>query len=215
MLEAKTGIAPPAHEKQAPLERQPSQLERYVGTYIAFGEPVHVKSKRGRLRVGARGISVRLVPVSPTTFQVHHWLLKPSVTDLFLPSIDPATLGVEFLADDLGTEDWMFINIAGYSYEPCPRYPDIADAPKLWAEFVGTYELRKRLSGGRADDRIIGTDTIQIEDGILTMPGVVGPLYPISETELIILSGPFAGETIVYDPDTGYLYHQWVVYKPT
>ena len=29
-----------------------------------------------------------------------------------------------------------------------------------------------------------------------------------------ILSGPFAGETIVREPETGYLYHQWVAYKP-
>ena len=46
------------------------------------------------------------------------------------------------------------------------------------------------------------------------MLGVIGPLKPISETEIIIMSGPFAGETMVYDPGTGYLYHQWVMYKP-
>ena len=47
------------------------------------------------------------------------------------------------------------------------------------------------------------------------MPGVIGPLYPISETEIIILGGPFAGETMVYEPATGHITHQWVVYKPT
>ena len=44
--------------------------------------------------------------------------------------------------------------------------------------------------------------------------GFVGPILPISESEIIILSGPFAGETMVYEPDTGYIYHQFVVYKP-
>ncbi len=28
------------------------------------------------------------------------------------------------------------------------------------------------------------------------------------------MSGPFAGETMVYDPGAGTLSHQWVVYKP-
>jgi hypothetical protein len=215
MLEAKTGIVAQAHEKQEPPERQPAQLERYTGTYIAFGEPVDVKMKQGQLRIAVRGISASLVPVGPTTFRVHHWLLElAGLANLFPLAIDPADLAVEFPADEPGAEDWMFINMAGYAYEPCPKYPDVTDVPKLWTELAGTYELRARLPRDQAGDRVIGTDEIQIEDGILTMPGVIGPLRPISETEIAIQSGPFAGETVVYDPSTGYLYHQWVVYRP-
>ena len=54
---------------------------------------------------------------------------------------------------------------------------------------------------------------IQIEDGVLKMPGVIGPILPISETEIIILSGSFAGESMIYNPDSGSLTHQWVVNK--
>ena len=37
-------------------------------------------------------------------------------------------------------------------------------------------------------------------------------ILPISETEIIILSGSFAGETMVYCSDTGNIYHQMHVY---
>jgi hypothetical protein len=46
------------------------------------------------------------------------------------------------------------------------------------------------------------------------MSGFAGPLLPISETEILILSGPFAGETMDYEPSTGFIYHQSVVFKP-
>jgi hypothetical protein len=44
------------------------------------------------------------------------------------------------------------------------------------------------------------------------MGGVVGPILPISETEIVIFSGPFAGETMMLDPATGNIYHQKYVY---
>jgi hypothetical protein len=52
-----------------------------------------------------------------------------------------------------------------------------------------------------------------VADGVLQMAGFVGPILPISENEIIILSGAFAGETMVYDPETGNIYHQNIVYR--
>ena len=104
--------------------------------------------------------------------------------------------------------------MGGIGYEVCPRYPEFTDIPAFWQELAGEYELAARLPSGNAGSEIVGRDEIVIEDGVLKMPGVVGPLKPINETEIIILSGPFAGETMVYEPDTDYIYHQWVVYKP-
>ena len=45
------------------------------------------------------------------------------------------------------------------------------------------------------------------------MSGGIGPIWPIDNNTIIILSGPFAGETITRDPQTGDLTHQGFVYK--
>ena len=57
----------------------------------------------------------------------------------------------------------------------------------------------------------------ELEQLVETMEqaGLVGPLQPINETEIVILSGAFAGETMVYEPETGNLYHQSIVFKPS
>jgi hypothetical protein len=72
-----------------------------------------------------------------------------------------------------------------------------------------------RLPSGSANADVLGHSNIWMEDGVLHMEGIVGPLLPISETEIVIQSGPFVGETMVYESATGTIYHQSVVYKPT
>ena len=59
---------------------------------------------------------------------------------------------------------------------------------------------------------VLGHTSIQVEDGVLQMSGVVGPLITASESEIIVLSGPFAGETMVFEPETGNIYHQSIVF---
>jgi hypothetical protein len=43
------------------------------------------------------------------------------------------------------------------------------------------------------------TYSITFEDNVLTMSGVFGPIAPVDENHLKILSGPFAGEFLEYD----------------
>jgi len=106
----------------------------------------------------------------------------------------------------------MIIDIGRISHEICPRHPDITEISNLWNKFVGDYDLVYRLSSGELDNKILGIATIWIEDGILQMGGVVGPILPISETEIIKPFGAFAGETMFYDPVTGEISHQKIVY---
>ena len=40
----------------------------------------------------------------------------------------------------------------------------------------------------------------------------LGPIVPLSENYLIITSGPFAGETIEYYPESGNIIHQNAVF---
>jgi hypothetical protein len=215
MLETKYSVIPYEDEIPEPVDIDRSLLEDYVGRYIAFGQVMDVSLSGDRLKGRIQGMKLDLIPVDETRFRVSHWLLKLGLTDLLQLPIDLRELEIEFLAGDETDKGVMIIDIGGISYEICPRYPQITVVPALWEELAGVYELVARLPSGDVGNEIIGRDEIVIEDGVLEMPGVVGPLKPINETEIIILSGPFAGEIMVYEPGTGYIYHQWVVYKPT
>jgi hypothetical protein len=154
--------------------------------------------------------------VSQTKFRVDHWLLHLRLEEIFLLPVDLVRLRemeIKFQVGDEMEEDVMVLNFSGISYEICPRYPEVTKIPALWEKLVGEYDLLYRLPSGGVGSEIFGRDEIRIEDGVLKIPGVIGPILPISETEIIILSGSFAGESMVYDPDTGTIFHQWVVYK--
>jgi hypothetical protein len=142
-------------------------------------------------------------------------LLKLRLADFFPLPIDLRKLEIEFQIGDGVNEDVMIVNFDDIIYEICPKYPEIAAIPTFWEQLSGVYELTYRLPSGNIGSEVIGRDEIRIEDGVLRMLSVVGPIKPISETEIIILSGPFAGEMMDYEPETGYLNHQWVVYKPS
>jgi hypothetical protein len=215
MLETKYNVILPKDEIPEPVEIDRSTLEDYVGRYIVFGQVMDVSLSADQLKGEIQGMKFDLISVDQTRFRVSHWLLKLGVADLLQLPIDLRELEIEFLVGDESNEDVMIINIGGFSHEICPRYPEFTEIPALWEELTGVYELVARLPSGNVGSEIIGRDAIQLADGVLNMPGVIGPLNLISETEIIILSGPFAGETMIYEPETGYIYHQWVVYKPT
>jgi hypothetical protein len=170
-------------------------------------------NKRG-LKANIQGMAFDLVPVSENTFKVSHWLLKLGLDEILSLPIDLRELQMEFIKGERTSHDVMIINIGGINYEVCPKYPEIEEVPTLWEKLTGEYELSLRLSSIDVGSEIIGRDEILIENGILLMPGFSGPLMPISDTEIIIQGGPFAGETMVLEPDTGYIYHQAFVYKP-
>ena len=214
MLETKYGVVQPGEETPEPVVVDQSVLEPFVGRYIAFGEVMDVSLSGSRLKASIQGMKLDLIPVGETTFRVDHWLLKLGLGKFLQLPIDLRALAIEFLPGERVDEDLMIISAGDFLYEICPKYPEITDIPALWEGLVGAYDLVGRLASGRAGREVFGRDEIVIEDGVLKIPGAVGPLQPISETEIIIQSGPFAGETIVREPETGYLYHQWVAYKP-
>jgi hypothetical protein len=214
MLETKYGVVLPQGGPRKPIDVERSLLDDYVGRYVAFGEVMEVSLRGGRLNGSIQGMRFSLVPVDQTMFRVSHWLLRLGLTDLLKLPMDLRELEIEFLVEDETEEDVMIIHLGDFAHQVCPRYSEFTEIPGLWEQLAGEYDLVKRLPSGHAGREVIGRDEITIEDGVLKMPGVVGPLKPIGETEIIILGGPFAGETMIYDPDTGTITHQWVVYKP-
>jgi hypothetical protein len=213
MMGAKHGLVTSEPLPPQAAEIDPALLEAYAGKYIVWGQALDVSLKGERLRLDFQGIKLNLVPTSPTKFRVDHWLLHlPLEKYIPLPfeMVALREMEVEFQAGD---DPVMILNFSGVSYEVCPKYPEITSVPLLWEALAGEYDLLHRLPPGENGNEVFGQDEIRIEDGVLIMPGVIGPILPISESEIIILSGSFTGEIMTYDPDSGTIYHQWVVYR--
>jgi hypothetical protein len=214
MLETKYGLVILPEETQTRVDIERTLLEEYIGKYVAFGDVIDVFLRGNQLRASIQDFTFNLYPQSETTFKPQHWLADVGLASLLGVPVDLRQLIVEFTAGDESGDDIMIINTGDISYEICPRYPYIEEIPLLWEELIGDYDLFARLPSGAVDRNDLGNATIWMEKDILQMGGVVGPIFPISETEIIILSGPFAGETMVIEPGAGNIYHQNLVFHP-
>jgi CubicO group peptidase (beta-lactamase class C family) len=213
MLETKYGLHPPREDTQAQAEIERAVLENYVGKYIAFSEVTKIYLEGNQLKGSVYGFSFNLDPLSETLFQPQHWLSDIGLASLIGAPVDMRQLKIEFVAGDEISSDYLILHLGGYSYEVCLEYPEISQIPPLWDDLLGDYELVGRLPSGMPGTEILGKASIVADNGVLQMTGIVGPILPICETELIIMSGIFAGETMIYDPDTGTISHQSIIYK--
>jgi CubicO group peptidase (beta-lactamase class C family) len=212
MLEAKFGLVSLESEPLATVEIDHTTLEAYVGKYIAFNEVMNVFLDGDQLKGSIYGFSFRLDPLTESLFQPRNWLADVGLASLLGAPVDLRQVKVEFMVGDEISPVFMIIHLGNISYEICPEYPDIGEIPPLWEKLIGEYDLVARLPSGSLSREVFSQNKIWVEDGVLRMSGYVGPVLPISDTELVILSGNFAGETMVYDPETGDIYHQMNVY---
>jgi hypothetical protein len=212
MLETKYDIIKQEDEAPTPVEVDHTVLESYTGRYVAFGDIMEVFLRGSRLKAKIMGFPLTLTPLSETTFQPNHWLLDLGVGKLINLPMDIRDLRLEFFDEDEPAEDMIIVNFDDVVYETWPRYPDIEEQLENWEKITGEYNLYPILPSGATGENAVGSTQITIEDGIMRMSGFVGPILPISETELIILSGSFAWETILYEPETGYLFHQKIAF---
>ena len=215
MLETKYGLTSPPEETPSTVNVERTTLKEYVGKYIAFGEALYVYLEGDQLKGSIQGFSFNLNPLSETIFQPQHWLADIGLTSLLGAPVDLRQLKIEFIPGDEVSSEIAIVHLGGIAYEICPQYPDIGEIPPLWEALAGDYDLVARLPSGLPGAEVLGQTSIWVEDNILQMAGYVGPILPISETQIIILSGPFAGETMVYESDTGYIHHQSIIYKPS
>ncbi|MGB3700970.1 MAG: serine hydrolase, partial [Anaerolineales bacterium] len=203
LLKTKYGVNIPQEITQEAVEIDPALLEKYVGKYAAFGNVLEVFLRENQLKGRFQGITFNLVPSSETTFQLKHWLADLGLADLLRVPIDLRQMRIEFMVGDETGDDVMIINFGKIFFEVCPRYPQLDEIPLLWGDLTGEYDLVARLPSGAVGTDVLGKTSIQVEDDVLQMSGLVGPILPISETEIIILTGPFAGETMDVEPGTG------------
>jgi CubicO group peptidase (beta-lactamase class C family) len=212
MLGAKYGLVSLQDEPQETVEIERPVLEKYVGKHIVFGEVMDVYLDGDQLKGSIYGLPFKLDPLSESLFQPRNWLADIGLAGLLGAPIDLHQLKVEFMAGDEISPDFMIIHLGKINYEICPEYPGISEIPPLWEKLTGEYDLVARLSSGLIGTEVFGQTNIWVEDGVLWVAGAIGPVMPISETELIILSGSFAGETMIYNPETGNIYHQMNVF---
>ncbi|MGB3717816.1 MAG: hypothetical protein WA996_25630 [Candidatus Promineifilaceae bacterium] len=136
------------------------------------------------------------------------------MADLLQLPIDLRELEIEFQIGEEIDQDVMVINIGDISYEMCPRYPDLPGDQASWQALTGKHERHARLPSGNSGREKLGEIELTIVDGRLHMSGAVGPILPMNNGIILTLSGPFNGETITYDQESGFLYHRGFVYKP-
>lgn len=212
MLETETGVAPLDEEVPEPAQLDDEALQRREGAYVAFSSRFDVSADGGRLIGSMEGFDFDLTPRADGSFTVSHWMQRLWIDRLLSLPIDLEALRIRFeTSEDDPSQDLMVIDLGGFSYEIAPRYPSVSDGG-FAADLAGVYERRSRLRGETVGSDVLGTVEIRYEDGRLSMSDLIGPIAPVDDETLVILSGPFAGETIERDRSSGDLYHQGYVY---
>ena len=200
MLETKEGItySNPIYNK---VSLTPAQLETFTGKYIIDFSSNNIYLKKDKLKVDALGTTLNLIPMSNSKFKLDHWF------------VDPGNIDIEFFSGDDLIDKFAMINYFGADYDFLPSYPELTELPPSWEKFLGTYEIYPRNETSYADDGPYGTLELEFNDNMLKL-GENYYLKPISDTEILVLSSPFAYETMKVDPLTGNIFWQHDIFKP-
>jgi hypothetical protein len=173
-----------------------------------------VEAGRKKLKAKIGGMKLSLIPISDREFKVTHWMDKIGLTKIIQPPVDFDKLRISFPPGSTLKPEIFIISLDDVSYEICPRYPDLENMPGKWKHLLGNYELTWRLPDNQRGPLSGSTYTISLEKGVLRMSGPFGPIVPIDQNYLQLISMPFAGEIMEYYPETGYIIHQNAIYIP-
>lgn len=175
---------------------------RFAGRYIAEGEVVEICTDGEEIWANARGFDVGMDPMNPSRYALSHWL------------VNLGRLDVEFFPGDTPAEDIMLLTVEGSYRITCPRYPDVETVPPLWDALPGKYRIHTRIPSRHSKADVLGETEIRMEDNVLLLSGLKAALWPLNDSEILILGGPFGGETMTYDRESGNITRQNMIYKP-
>jgi CubicO group peptidase (beta-lactamase class C family) len=209
------GYSEPAPTEKPERLNVPSQVLRdYEGRYIAWGMSMEVEARKSKLKGKIGGLALDLIPVGDLEFRVSHWMDRIGLTKIIKPPVAFDKLRITFPKSDYTDPEFLIINLNNISYEICPRYPEQVNPNEPWNRLAGTYQLAWRLPGNRAGQLWEDKCSIYAEDEVLKLSGVFGPILPLNDNYIKIISGPFAGETMEYLPESGHIIHQNIVFIP-
>ncbi len=202
-----------AHSKPAVYQVSTEKLRLLEGSYSTFGSVAELRLKGKKLKANLGHISLTLIPLSDTEFAVTHWMERTGLSRIFEPPVDFRKLRISF-RDLTEYSATMILNMMDISYEICPRYPVQTGIPEQWKALCGFYRRADRIPGGSWESPGEILTDIQIEEGILTMSGAYGPILPVNDTLVRVISGSYHGEFLDYDPETGVIFHQKWAFIP-
>jgi hypothetical protein len=214
IMETKSEIEYHKSEKPGRVETSRQLLSIYEGKYTAFGQLMDVKAKNNKLKGKIGPFGLDLIPVNGTEFRVSHWMDRIGLTKIIKPPIDFNKINIEFFKSNSPDSSYLIINLDNISFEICQKYPDHLSVSGKWDNLTGEYQMAERLPDNTPGNFTGSHWNISREDEVMIMSGVFGPIVPMNDKFLIITSGPFAGETIEYYPESGNLIHQNAVFVP-
>ena len=214
LIEEKSNSGPMPAEKPVRFSIPAEVLNDYEGKYIAWGMPMEVEVRKNKLKGRIGGFALDLIPISETDFRVSHWMDKIGLTKIITPPVAFDKLRINFPESDSIDPEFLIINLDHISYEICPRYPVQASPEESWRHLIGTYQLAGRLPENRAGQLWGDKYSIYMDNNVLNLSGVFGPIIPLDDNFIRIVSGPFAGESMEYLPESGHIIHQNMVFLP-
>lgn len=202
------------HSKPTAYELSPETMENLLGKYAAFGSVAEVKRKGKKLKADFDDIPLILVPLNDTEFAITHWMERIGLTRIIKPPIDFTKIRISFKEDrNFGTSN-MILNMMDVSHEICPKYPVQTGPSEQWELLCGSYQRADRIPGGSWGELSEGRTEIKLEEGVLIMSGPYGPILPVNDTLIRVLSGSYHGEFLDYDPGSGVIIHQKWAFVP-
>ncbi len=206
MLQTIGGVLPMSESGQQPSvsPRTFSDKDQYEGKYCLDGEIIELFVRSEDLKVKIEPGEMDLLPLEGRRFSLSSDLES---FERF------GKIEVEFFMDEM-SNDWIIHIFRGGIYTgtaiKCPVLEETA--LEQWRKLEGEYEAYPRFESRFTGEKRFGRAEIMLKDNFLLLPSHRAVLMPLNDTELIIKGGLFDGETMLYDPVTGYITWQDVVY---
>lgn len=214
LLEEKEGSTPVKAEKPIRIKLDHNALREYEGKYVAFGTIMDIEAKENKLKTKIGGIGLNLLPLDDGEFAVSNWMDRIGLAKLFKLPVDLSKIKISFMNEASEDSCYMIVNMGSMSHEICPLYPQINTVPEFWTGLEGEYKVAELLPGNKIGNYSDQSIHINLEDKVWMMSGIYGPILPIDEQYLIIVGGPFKGETMEYHADSGSIVHQKTIFIP-
>ena len=212
MLEEREGIARVKTEKHHSKHAEGSQFQAFEGKYVAFGDIVDVKAKKNKLKTRIEGFNLSLIPLGDNEFAVTNWMDKIGLTKFARLPMDLGQIKIRFIKTGLVDSSIMILNFGNISYEICPKYPNNLGLPERWKSLEGEYKVAELSPGNKIGKTGDSSVQISMEEGVLKMSGIYGPIIPVDDKYLKIVGGPFHGETMEYNNEKGHIIHQKTIF---